>query len=385
MEPPSTNDRDSPPPADGAISREPIAEPSHETSITTSSSTGGPGTRLHVDLSDPEGTPPRVVQPPPQKLTYADLLRKGVGKPTSERVKTVLTRPTGDYLEKLMDLAEKDDADEDEVLRVISDATPSKPKTATTTMWFQTGDAFKDREYSNEKLISTIFKENAKAPWANLLLEFVQLNKARDGDIVISITSPAVRSELAGQEISIYGKSYPFSTAAANKPSHYSMEGRKTPRNPMDDFYFMDIVGIRFNFDTDKLFRLLKRLKTKPVFQAYRQHLPNITCQSNVWRVYFLNPTTPNPLIVNGHATDQLRIDGVTYKVFVKDYKKSSQRTGARSTHCLDLDQLVDNMASKQANSEGEEPESQQQPKRKRPSQRNGGCRVERRLNPAIE
>ncbi|KAH9148671.1 hypothetical protein AeRB84_008048, partial [Aphanomyces euteiches] len=133
----------------------------------------------------------------------------------------------------------------------------------------------------------------------------------------------------------------------------------------MDALFFMDIVGIRFNFDTDKLFRLLKRLKTKPVFQAYRQHLPNITCQSNVWRVYFLESTTPNQLIVNGHVTDQLRMDGVTYNVFVKDYERSSQSTGARSPHCLDLDQLVESMASKPSSPQKEEEtESQQQPKR---------------------
>ncbi|CAK4187294.1 unnamed protein product, partial [Aphanomyces euteiches] len=286
-------------------------------------------------------------------------------KPTTERVKTVLTRPTTAYLDKLMQLARNEEADEDEVLQVISDATPSKPKTATATVWIKTGDAFKDREFSNEKLISAIFKENAQASWAHHLLEFVQLNKARDGDIVVSITSPSVRSDLEGQEISIYGKSYPFSTATAKKkPRHFS--GRSTaPQDPMDALFFMDIVGIRFNFDTDKLFRLLKRLKTKPVFQAYRQHLPNITCQSNVWRVYFLESTAPNQLIVNGHVTDQLRMDGVTYNVFVKDYEKSSQRTGARSPHCLDLDQLVESMASKPSSPQKEEEtESQQQPKR---------------------
>ncbi|KAG9408879.1 hypothetical protein AC1031_020769, partial [Aphanomyces cochlioides] len=338
--------------------------PNEETSPPTPSN-NAPGTRLHVDLSDPEGTPPRVVQPAPQKLTYADLLRKGVGKPTTERVKTVLTRPTTEYLDKLMQLARNEEADEDEVLQVISDATPSKPKTATATVWIKTGDAFKDREFSNEKLIAAIFKENAQASWAHLLLEFVQLNKARDGDIVVSITSPFVRSELEGQEISIYGKSYPFSTATTNKtPRHFS-GGSKAPKDPMDALYFMDIVGIRFNFDTDKLFRLLKRLKTKPVFQAYRQHLPNITCQSNVWRVYFLESTAPNQLIVNGHATDQLRMDGVTYNVFVKDYEKPSQRTGARSPHCLDLDQLVESMASQPSSPhKEEESESQQQPKR---------------------
>ncbi|CAK4649054.1 unnamed protein product [Aphanomyces euteiches] len=56
------------------------------------------------------------------------------GDPASRRVKTVVTRPKSEYLDKLIELASQEDASEEDLLEAISKATPVKIKRATTTM-----------------------------------------------------------------------------------------------------------------------------------------------------------------------------------------------------------------------------------------------------------
>ncbi|CAK4635855.1 unnamed protein product, partial [Aphanomyces euteiches] len=127
--------------------------------------------------------------------------------------------------------------------------------------------------YSNEKIIDAFVKENQDVDWVDLLPNFVQLNNTRTGDVVLSITSKDVKDQLVGKTISIFGKSFtiPAPTAKVKGPT-------KDSNDPMDKFSLMDIVDIRFNFDSGKLFRLLSRLKMKPIFQAYRQCIPNVSC-----------------------------------------------------------------------------------------------------------
>lgn len=297
-----------------------------------------PPRRVVIDLSEPTDTPPHEIpsqqeRQQPKKMSYADLLKDGQGSSPPKRVKTVVTRPKPEYLSKLIDLASQEDASEEDLLDAISQATPVKVKQATTTMWIETGGVFKEKEYTNEKIIDAIFKENQDADWADLLLDFVQLNKTRTGDIVVSITSRAVKDMLAGKTISIFDKCFTIPEPKANVS-----RSTQDSNDPMDKFFFMDIVGIRFNFDSGKLFRLLRRLKMKPIFQAHRQYIPNVSCQSNVWRVYFLEAEVPNQLVVNGLPADQLKMDGVAYNVFVKNFQRKASRTSSVSPHCLDLD-----------------------------------------------
>ncbi|CAK4710239.1 unnamed protein product [Aphanomyces euteiches] len=320
--------------------------------------------RVIVDLSDPVGAPPREIPPQKEqeqakKKSYADLLKGNQDNAPPKRVKTVVNRPKPEYLSKLIDLASQEDANEEDVLEAISQATPIQVKKATTTMWIETNGALYDKVYTNEKIIDAIFKENQNAAWSYLLLEFVQLNKTRIGDIVVSVTSRHVKDMLAGKTISIFGKEF---TIPVPKVKSLGSSPSQELNDPMDKFFFMDIVGIRFNFDSAKLFRLLRRLKMKPIFQAYRQHIPNVSCQSNVWRVYFLEAEVPKQLVVNGHPADRLKMDGVAYNVFVKNFERSASRTSSASPHLLDLDHaaaLMQNPEKKLPEPEGQGAEDQ--------------------------
>ncbi|KAH9070886.1 hypothetical protein Ae201684P_008128 [Aphanomyces euteiches] len=160
--------------------------------------------RVIVDLSDPVGAPPREIPPQKEqeqakKKSYADLLKGDQDNAPPKRVKTVVNRPKPEYLSKLIDLASQEDANEEDVLEAISQATPIQVKKATTTMWIETNGALYDKVYTNEKIIDAIFKENQNAAWSYLLLEFVQLNKTRIGDIVVSVTSRHVKDMLVGK------------------------------------------------------------------------------------------------------------------------------------------------------------------------------------------
>ncbi|KAH9079731.1 hypothetical protein Ae201684P_017413 [Aphanomyces euteiches] len=320
--------------------------------------------RVIVDLSDPVGAPPREIPPQKEqeqakKKSYADLLKGDQDNAPPKRVKTVVNRPKPEYLSKLIDLASQEDANEEDVLEAISQATPIQVKKATTTMWIETNGALYDKVYTNEKIIDAIFKENQNAAWSYLLLEFVQLNKTRIGDIVVSVTSRHVKDMLVGKTISIFGKEF---TIPVPKVRSLGSSPSQELNDPMDKFFFMDIVGIRFNFDSAKLFRLLRRLKMKPIFQAYRQHIPNVSCQSNVWRVYFLEAEVPKQLVVNGHPADRLKMDGVAYNVFVKNFERSASRTSSASPHLLDLDHaaaLMQNPEKKLPEPEGQGAEDQ--------------------------
>ncbi|KAH9070892.1 hypothetical protein Ae201684P_021971 [Aphanomyces euteiches] len=98
--------------------------------------------RVIVDLSDPVGAPPREIHPKrtrtSQEKSYADLLKGDQDNAPPKRVKTVVNRPKPEYLSKLIDLASQEDANEEDVLEAISQATPIQVKKATTTMWIET-------------------------------------------------------------------------------------------------------------------------------------------------------------------------------------------------------------------------------------------------------
>ncbi|KAH9087935.1 hypothetical protein Ae201684P_014480 [Aphanomyces euteiches] len=86
-----------------------------------------------------------------KKKSYADLLKGDQDNAPPKRVKTVVNRPKPEYLSKLIDLASQEDANEEDVLEAISQATPIQVKKATTTMWIETNGALYDKVYTNEK------------------------------------------------------------------------------------------------------------------------------------------------------------------------------------------------------------------------------------------
>ncbi|RHY18886.1 hypothetical protein DYB32_010315 [Aphanomyces invadans] len=194
-------------------------------------------------------------------------------------------------LELLTELATADDCNDETLLQAMEAAVPYQQKTGKSTFWVETGLALS--QYSYEKILSSVFAENQKASWAHLLSDFVQINKARDGDLVITVAEEATREGMMDQTIHIVDERFSVITPyirASTTPS-------RARRSEFHDLFCMDIV------------------------------------------VYFCSEEAPGPLVINGHPVDQIKLQGVYYGVFTRDDAKSpSPRRGNVSIHCLDLD-----------------------------------------------
>ncbi|RHY18421.1 hypothetical protein DYB32_010382, partial [Aphanomyces invadans] len=290
--------------------------------------------RRVVDLSDPlPGAPPTA-----PRNTYASVLGRGGSHLPSGTVKATLSRPTRTNLAKLMELASDEATTDEEMFQAIEASLPYRKRIGTTTFWIETNDALASQ--SNDKIIKSLFEENRTALWAPLLQEFVQVNKARGGDVVVTVTDDATRLGMLGQSVRLLGKEYPVAAPPAT-------DNRNPQRHHDDlqDLYFMDIVGTRFNFDSRAALKALRRLKTNPIFISYKltyssQH-DSSCAHPNIWRVYFNTPFQPPTLSVHGHTVDQIILHGIHYGVYVKDFQPAPSRPGRRSPHVLDLDKFL--------------------------------------------
>ncbi|RHY19893.1 hypothetical protein DYB36_005716 [Aphanomyces astaci] len=258
-------------------------------------------TRRVVDLSDPLPSTVPTLTPP----TYASVMRRG-GQASKGSVKVTLCRPTRANLAKLLELASDEETSDDAMFQAIEDALSYPKRIGTTTFWIDTSDALMSQ--TNDKIIKSLFEDNKDAPWAHLMQDFVQVNKARGGDVVVTVTDEATRLGMSGQSI-------------------------------------RRVLCTRFNFDARAVLNALRRLKTNPVFISYKLAYSSSTQKSNthpnIWRVYFNTPSEPAALLVKGHPVDQIMLHGVHYGVFVKDYQPAPTRNGRRQTHCIDLDKLL--------------------------------------------
>ncbi|KAG9414725.1 hypothetical protein AC1031_008140 [Aphanomyces cochlioides] len=77
--------------------------------------------------------------------------------------------------------------------------------------------------------------------------DFLQVNKARGGDVVVSVTSEETRLAMLGQTVSILGNDYKVATPRTGGKSR-NMNTNK--QNGLEELYYMDIVGTGYNFDS---------------------------------------------------------------------------------------------------------------------------------------
>ncbi|KAG9398950.1 hypothetical protein AC1031_012272 [Aphanomyces cochlioides] len=282
-------------------------------------------------------THPSKTNPAPNQSTwtFADAVKNAKAANGKAKIQTVFARPSREKLLKLIEMADDDTCDDDAMLEAMDDAIPYPQKTAVTHFWVETGSDLAAQ--SNDKIISSIFSENDSATWSEILPDFVQVNKARGGDLVIHVATESAKTAMSEQKITIFGNQYGVAPPRAPRSSRGG--GFQGPSNSIHDHYFIDIIGIRSTFDSKKLIRLLRRFKTSPIFQGYKTTVRGGACHGNIWRVYFRASDMPVPFTINGHPVDQIKLDDVYYAVFAKNYVKSSvARENNRCAHCLDLD-----------------------------------------------
>ncbi|KAG9398973.1 hypothetical protein AC1031_012351 [Aphanomyces cochlioides] len=303
--------------------------------------------RRVIDLTNPPELAEGNIMPkrkddslPP---TYASVLKQSADNTTQSDVKCYLSRPSRTMLLKLMELAEKDSTTDDEMFEAIQNAWPYPKRVGTGIFWIETSTALISE--TNDKIIRSIMSDNGDKPWISRMPDFLQVNKARGGDVVVTVTSEETRLAMLGQTVSILGTDYKVS---APKASTHKTSSSKKKQSGLDDLYYMDIVGTRYNFDAQLLLRGLRRLKTNPLYvsvkSTYDSKHYSTVMHPNIWRVYFNQSEQPPALLVNGLVVDELVLQGVRYGVFVKNYvKQTTPRQGRASQHCIDLDKLLHN------------------------------------------
>ncbi|RHY25469.1 hypothetical protein DYB32_008290 [Aphanomyces invadans] len=236
-------------------------------------------------------------------------------------------------LARLRELADDDTTTDEAMHTAIEEALPYPKRVGASTFWIATGDSLSSQ--SNDKIIKSLFRDNRGATWSALLSKFVQVNKARGGDVVVTVTGEPTRLGMLGQTVHILGDSYTVATpSSAHRTSgpkqHYELQ----------DLYYIDIVGTRYDFDSQALLKALCRLKSRPVFVCYKMTYTSVhqtsTVHPNIWRVYFNQPAMPSVLLVQGHPVDKTHLHGTSYGFIVKDFVKSTApRNGRQSPHSL--------------------------------------------------
>ncbi|CAK4901035.1 unnamed protein product, partial [Aphanomyces euteiches] len=131
---------------------------------------------------DGETHPSRTNPAPNQSTrTFAQAVKNAKAANGEAKILTVFARPAREKLLKLIEMADDDTCDDDAMLAAMEDAIPYPQKTAVTHFWVETGSDLAAQ--SSDKIISSIFSENDSTTWSAFLPDFVQVNKARDGDL----------------------------------------------------------------------------------------------------------------------------------------------------------------------------------------------------------
>ncbi|KAF0720732.1 Aste57867_74 [Aphanomyces stellatus] len=222
-----------------------------------------PPTRKVVELSatsTASGPDFDMTTPPIQKRSYASVLQAAVEKTHGGEVKATLVRPSRAMLARLMELGDDDTTTDEEMTQVIKEARPYTDREAKGTFWIETGDALASQ--TNDKIIKSLLGDNKCATWGHLMAHFVQVNKARGGDVVVSVAEESVRLGMLGQEVHILGSVCTVATPKTKSPR----APQSKQQDDLHDLYCLDIVGTWYEFDEAGALSALRRLKTRPLF-----------------------------------------------------------------------------------------------------------------------
>ncbi|KAF0712192.1 Aste57867_4902 [Aphanomyces stellatus] len=180
-----------------------------------------------------------MTTPPIQELSYASVLQAAVEKTHGGEVKATLVRPSRVMLARLMELADDDTTTDEEMMQAIKEARPYTDREAKGTFWIETGDALASQ--SNDKIIKSLLGDNKDATWGHLMAHFLQVNKARGGDVVVTVADESARLGMLDQEVHILGSVYTVATPKTKSPR----APHSKQQDDLHDLYYLDIVGTR--------------------------------------------------------------------------------------------------------------------------------------------
>ncbi|OQR84039.1 hypothetical protein ACHHYP_13978, partial [Achlya hypogyna] len=271
--------------------------------------------------SAPTTTPPRA-----DPKNFADALQAARSRTTGS-VQMYAPRPSAECLKALFELTAGDSWDEDAHLALVSRACPEGREKIVASVTVDTGNLL--AHHAQTAFVKEFFGVNsADAEWRSLFPAIVQHRKNRYNSLVISVSSMDAKTTMLNKKFTLFGKSFVVATSA-----------RQQRDELVDSLFYLDITGVGAQFDHDRAFKALLRLKVGPLFTCVQSAVKNQpSYQGNAWRVYLRTTTAPEAALLHGRVFDQVHLDGRTYNVFCKGYVRLPvKRHGMRSDYCLDL------------------------------------------------
>ncbi|ETW08976.1 hypothetical protein H310_01454 [Aphanomyces invadans] len=189
-------------------------------------------------------------------LDYNKVIR-GLTAASNRHTKTTFVPPSADAIAAIQLELAKPKKDRVDVLDQISLARPYSPKVAMARFTVDTGDVLAAQLH--EAIMSSLFTSTQTDAVKAFLLDFVQVTRLGRGGILFSVTSSSVRKALGGQYLSILGKRYLIPVQE---------------EHPLDYLCYMDVTGIRDNFDATQFYRKLTQLGVDVAYQSHRAVIP---------------------------------------------------------------------------------------------------------------
>ncbi|RHZ00312.1 hypothetical protein DYB35_012664, partial [Aphanomyces astaci] len=254
-------------------------------------------------------------------LDYNKVIR-GFTAAAKQHTKAAFVPPPADAIEAILLELSKPKKDRVDILAKINLARPYTPKVAMARFTVDTGDALANQ--SHEAIMSSLFASAQTDTVKSLLSEFVQVTRLGRGGIMVSVTTSNARKALGGQTLSIMGKKYLIPVQE---------------EHPLDPLCFMDIIGVRDNFDATQFYRKLTQLGVDVVYHSHRAVIPGTGCHTNAWRIYFSDAAIPDQLRINGEPINQIKYQRFYYRVYFKGTKGTPfHGVNGVSSHCVDIE-----------------------------------------------
>ncbi|KAF0726283.1 hypothetical protein Ae201684_015398 [Aphanomyces euteiches] len=250
--------------------------------------------------------------------TFADTLRQKAAT-TPSKITLRIPLPNADRVQELLDYESQPDCDVEKLAEMMLDANTYAKIVSVGSVWFDTGSDLAQRTQNSQE-------------WAPWLPCITRTRKARNGQLILSVSTIEAKSAISDLSLKLFCKTYKVSQPAVKRRAEV-----------LDKYFYLDIAGVDADFDFKSATKGFFLWKLRPLVHLFTNVVPDTTFSfsSNVLRFYFCSETTPANLSVNSNLANHIQLDGKAYAIFPKGHTASVNTNGRQPVHCLNLDDVL--------------------------------------------
>ncbi|CAK4157662.1 unnamed protein product [Aphanomyces euteiches] len=250
--------------------------------------------------------------------TFADTLRQKAAT-TPSKITLRIPLPNADRVQELLDYESQPDCDVEKLAEMMLDANTYAKIVSVGSVWFDTGSDLAQRTQDSQE-------------WAPWLPCITRTRKARNGQLILSVSTIEAKSAISDLSLKLFCKTYKVSQPAVKRRAEV-----------LDKYFYLDIAGVDADFDFKSATKGFFLWKLRPLVHLFTNVVPDTTFSfsSNVLRFYFCSETTPANLSVNSNLANHIQLDGKAYAIFPKGHTASVNTNGRQPVHCLNLDDVL--------------------------------------------